>query len=81
MMNESVKFLGSAGNCYFWRMVDTLENLGYKVSATDSANIAVFTNNPINKKSVKVGNFDLSYITSFGIVGALKFIEDNRKEV
>jgi tRNA G26 N,N-dimethylase Trm1 len=58
------------------KIVTRLENLGYSVSATDSADIAVFTDRPINNKSIKAHNARNPYITSFGVKGALKFISE-----
>ncbi len=57
------------------RIINILEEQGFIATGTDSAEIAVFTDKPINNKSVKLGNFDVPWITSFGEKGAIKFIE------
>ena len=63
-------------------LVDTLEAMGFDVLATDSADIIVSTDKPINKDSFiptpKHKGFKQPYMTSFGPAGALKFIEANR---
>ena len=48
------------------KLVDHFEGEGYKVEATDSANIAIFTDRPVTKRSVEIGKYDCSYLTSFG---------------
>ena len=60
--------------CIKSRLVLKLENLGYSVSATDSAEIAVFTDRPVNNTSAKIGNYKHSFLTSFGPVSAQKII-------
>lgn len=59
------------------KLVDTLERQGYDANATDSASIAVFTDKKINNKSIKIGNYKQSYLTSFGYKSALNFINNN----
>ncbi len=54
-----------------------LESMGHNVSVTDTPEIVVFTDKPINKKSKKIGNYIHSWITSFGEIGAKKFIDQH----
>ncbi len=62
-------------------LVDTLKDMGYLVDYTDTPHIVMFTNEPINSKTVKISRgYDTPYCTSFGPVGAMKFIEENRRE-
>ena len=59
-------------------LVDVLKGMGYLVSCTDTPNIVMFTDKPINNKTVKISRgYDTPYCTSFGPVGATKFIEEN----
>lgn len=54
-----------------------LRELGFSVSSTDSANITIFTDKAVNDKSVKIGNYTHSYLTSFTPKSALSFLENN----
>lgn len=36
------------------KLVDHFEGEGYKLEATDSANIAIFTDRPVTKRSVEL---------------------------
>ena len=59
------------------RLVNALEGKGFKIQATDSADILVFSNKKINAKSKKYSaqkKLTHSYMTSFGEVGAKKLI-------
>ena len=56
------------------KLFNRLQDLGYNVTTTDTPNIVFFTDKPVNNKSKKQDNF---YITSFGIKGAEKFLEQN----
>jgi hypothetical protein len=67
--NELIKIKGD--------VQDKLILLGFKVSVTDTPQLVFFTDKPINKKSkgpIKSGPVT-QYITSFGKVGALKFLK------
>lgn len=62
------------------KLVDYLESKGFHVSATDSPEIVVFTDKPVNEKSYKYSkqsNLIEPYMTSFGTKGALKLIAQN----
>ena len=66
------------------KMHTRLQEMGYKVDATDSPSLVFFTDKPINEKSYKVpnpSNINLThpYGTSFGDSGALKFLESTQK--
>ena len=66
------------------KMHTRLQEMGYKVDATDSPSLVFFTDKPINEKSYKVpnpSNINLThpYGTSFGDSGALKFLELTQK--
>lgn len=61
------------------QLVDTLEAMGFSVSATDSASIIVFTDKPVTRGSFRYCRLPVEepYMTSFGPVAALNFIEAN----
>lgn len=64
------------------RLVLTLEEKGFRVVATDSPDIVLFTNKKINSKSHKYStqkNLREPYMTSFGEVGAKKLITELSK--
>ncbi len=60
------------------RLVNVLEEMGFKWQATDTPEIVIFTDKPVNEKSVRYGESDTPYITSWGVKGASAFIEKNR---
>jgi len=55
-------------------IMDTLTKQGVKVAATDSGNIAVFTDRVIEKRTVKIGEYDLPYLTTWGEGQVLKWV-------
>ena len=69
-MKQSIEYRKIKGD-----IIDKLIKIGYKVNYTDSINITMFTDKPINNKSYKIDNSITPFITSFGKVEALKFIK------
>jgi len=64
------------------KLINSLEKSGFKVSATDSPDIVIFTNKKINTKSRRYSsqkNLKEPYMTSFGEIGAKKLIKTMSK--
>ena len=59
-------------------LYDFYEKKGYNINATDTPAIVLFSDKPLNKKSKKVGNYDCSYITSFGEKEAERILGGNK---
>lgn len=57
------------------KLMDKLMDQGFKVVCTGTSDITMFTDKQVNPKSIKYHKGNHGYITSWGVRGALKFLE------
>jgi hypothetical protein len=55
-------------------IVSLFEKKGYRVEATDTPNIVVFSDGPLTKRSKWIGDYICGFLTSFGEKEAEKIL-------